>query len=127
MLFRSLQLTANDGDRDEGRLRREVQPPVPPRGRHPGATVGLLAAAMAMAATVDGALWHQDLARRRVEERADYAEARVNSLVRQNDTLREQLAAAQRHARALHDEMLQREMDEANQGVVCHTATEVAR
>jgi hypothetical protein len=107
-----LQRTVHHRDGEEGRLRREVRPPGQRPGRHPGATVGLLAAAMAMAASIDGALWHQDLARRQVEQRAAYAEARVNSLVRQNDTLREQLAAAQRHTRALHDELLQREVDE---------------
>jgi hypothetical protein len=96
---------ASDADK---LLSREVLPPVPSE-RRPGALLGFLAAALMAAAGIDAALWHHNTLCRELERRADTAEQRGAVLDAQNRSLREHLSSSEQHARALHDELLERD------------------
>ena len=93
-------------DVDPAALQREVCSPY--RERRSCGLIGLVAAALLMAAGIDAALWHHNLERRQIEVRAMAAEQRAAALVMQNQALRDQLGAAQAHASALHDELVAR-------------------
>jgi hypothetical protein len=98
-------------------LVREVVPvlsrPSGPAGssveRRPGMMLGFLAAALMTAAGIDAALWHHNTRCRDLERRAQAAELRGAMLDAQNRSLRDHLSSSQTHARALHDELLERD------------------
>jgi hypothetical protein len=91
-----------------GALSREVLPPVSSE-RRPGAMLGFLAAALMAAAGVDAALWHHNMRCRELERRVHSAEERSAAVDAQNRSLREDLTSSEQHARALHDELLERD------------------
>jgi hypothetical protein len=77
--------------------------------RRPGLMLGFLAAALMTAAGIDAALWHHNTRCRDLEHRAQAAELRAAMLDAQNRSLRDHLSSSQTHARALHDELLERD------------------
>jgi len=107
-------------------LRREVCSPY--RERRSCGLIGLVAAALLMAAGIDAALWHHNLQRRQTELRAIAAEQRAAALAEQNQALRAQIDAAQVRVRSLHDELLAsgRSDDVAPQGGATSASNEDA-